>query len=142
MPPTSETISATTIASAAARISSVTTHQEIRDRYSDATAGASTTLLATRIRTRKVDAVEPRPRSSRSISVVRMPTVTIIDASRAVGQQQRQVLGAAGGREGHRADPEVLQPFQTGRVAVGVRGDDHLGAAAQRLGVDRSPGCR
>src|SRR5664279_6507413 len=83
MPPTSEIISAATMAAAAASTSSITTHQEIRDRYSAATAGASTILLATRIRTRKVEAVDPRPRSSRSVRVVRIPTVTISEAPRA-----------------------------------------------------------
>ncbi len=50
-----------------------------------------------------------------------------------VAQQQGQVGCRSGGREGHRADSEVLDALQTGGVAVGIGGQHHLGAAPQHL---------
>ena len=54
-----------------------------------------------------------------------------------VGEQHRDVLAGARGREDHRLDAERAHPLQPGRAAVAVGVHDDLGAAAQGVVGDR-----
>ena len=62
-----------------------------------------------------------------------MPTATMRRRALVVGEQHRDVLARAGGREDHRLDPERPHPLEPGRPTVAVGVHDDLGPAAQRV---------
>ena len=126
-----DTHSATMTAISIVSTSSAMAPPETRLRYSVATALASTTFSPTLQpgqEGRRVAVLRVTGRRTSSMLAV-WPAVTISDGAVVIGQQQCQVGGRARGGERHRPDTEILDPLQARRVAVGVGGQHHLGAA-------------
>ncbi len=125
------------IAISAAKISKAMMPPETRLRYRVATALASTSFGPTLSRVMNADGlVSRRPWSKNSSSETVLPTVTMSDGAVMVDEQQREIGRRSGRREGHRADTEVLNAFESGSVTVRVGGQHHLGTGFEGRRAD------